>query len=200
MNLTGKRSLFSSGVAMACFGLLSAAVVAPVFAESTASESTGAAATNASSEGAWSHEKSPQPTKKEWAEAGSFEMTRLHGQRAKKCDALRIREWLKVRCHGVPTAAIQLVGGQAKNVYYWIQPPSEETGQLPGDGEVVLAVRQGDVRVIQWWTFGPGYDGPLTVLGSVMLQQKWPEGVDEPSFVLSDVLQEPIRTATQEGK
>ena len=151
-------------------------------------------------EGPWTQEKSPQPSKREWSEASPFEIPRLHGERAKKCEGSRVREWLKVRCRGVPTAAIQLVGGQARNVYYWIEPASEKDDQMPGDGEVVLAVRKGDLRVIQWWTFGPGYDGPLTVLGSVMLQQKWPEGANEPSFVLSDVLQEPIRTATQEGK
>jgi hypothetical protein len=186
------------------------------FAESTAladsavttatAETKLTPASAAVSLGAWSQGESPQPTKREWTEE-STELTvrfpnsvRSHGTVATRCQAHVMREWLKVRCKDHRTAAIQLVGGEAKNVYYSIDAASEKTSGMPGEGEVVLAVREGSSRVIQWWTFGPGYDGPLTVIGSMLLQQEWVAGEALPSFVLSDVLHEPIRTATQEGK
>ena len=144
---------------------------------------------------------SPRPSGKEWKEATRVELDRTSGERSKKCSAWRVREWFKLHCSGKPTAAINLVGGEARNVYYWVQPPEEGAAeQMPGDGEVVMAVLPGTQRVVQFWTFGPGYDGPLTVLGDVILQQKWEEDAPAPTFILTDTLVEPIRTATQEGK
>lgn len=162
--------------------------------------------THAGDEGSptWSSlkEASPRPSAKEWREATEVTLDRVVGKRAKQCTAWQVREWFKLHCTGKPTAAINLVGGEPRDLYFWVEPPSEDDSseRMPRDGEVVMAVRPGTQRVIQFWTFGPGYDGPLTVLGDVILQQKWEEDDPSPAFILSDTLVEPIRTATQKGK
>jgi hypothetical protein len=122
------------------------------------------------------------------------------GEGAAACRAYQVREWLRVSCPDLSTAAVQLVGGEAKDVYFHIEPQHSERRGLPGGGEFVAAIRKEETRVIQFWTFGPGYDGPLTVIGSVVFQQVWSEEQAEPTLILADVLHEPVRTKTQEGK
>lgn len=143
----------------------------------------------------------PRPTAHEWSsKAKETHRMRVMGQAASGCHAFVLREWLRVTCPDAKTAAVRLLGGEAKDAYFHVEPQDAEKSGLPGGGEFVIAVRPGDLRVIQFWTFGPGYDGPLTVIGSLVFQQSWPEDERWPILILSDVRHEPIRTATQEGK
>ena len=50
------------------------------------------------------------------------------------------------------------------------------TGAKDIGGETIVPLRKGDRRVIRFWTFGPGYDGPLTVLPDFVLQEDWQSG------------------------
>lgn len=143
----------------------------------------------------------PRPSAREWSsEAKEAQLTRVMGPTAQGCKALVLREWLRVTCPDVKAAAVSLVGGEAKDAYFHVESQDAEKSGLPGGGEFVIAVRPGDLRVIQFWTFGPGYDGPLTVIGSLIFQESWLKEERRPTLILSDVLHEPIRTATQEGK
>jgi|GEM_PF-6207998 len=149
----------------------------------------------------WPTTVSAHPTGPEWHDANPVQFTYRSADRfSKSCEASQVREWLKIRCREQPTAAMRLLGGEGKHIYYWIQPPSTETDGMPGESEIVMAIRPGDRRVIAWWTFAPGYDGPLTVTGSMTLQQDFQRGDEYPTLILSSTLHEPIRTATQEGK
>lgn len=146
-------------------------------------------------------ERTPRPSAREWREeAKEARLSHVTGQTAKGCKAFVVREWLRVTCPEVKTAAVRLVGGEARDTYFHVEAQDAEKTGLPGGGEFVISVRPGDSRVIQFWTFGPGYDGPLTVIGSLIFQESWPEEEPGPTLLLSDVLHEPIRTATQEGK
>lgn len=147
-----------------------------------------------------SFKHSPRPSAREWREASSTTLTQVSGERAAKCRAHRVREWLRVSCPELVTAAVRLVGGEARNAYFHVEAEHAEKPGLPGAGEFVIALRPGEQRVVQFWSFGQGYDGPLTVMGSITFQESWLEGDTEPTLLLVDVLHEPIRTATQDGK
>lgn len=121
-------------------------------------------------------EKSKKPSMAEWAAAPKVALTRVSPQLAKSggCQAYLVREWLKVRCGGMPLAAFSMLGGERDDVMMWITPAKEPT-EPPTSGEVIFPLRKGEVRVLAGWTFGEGYDGPLTVLPAFVLQEDWLE-------------------------
>lgn len=125
-------------------------------------------------------EPSKQPTAAEWAAAPRVRLTRM-GPAAAGCRAYRTREWLRFRCPDLVVAAISLLGGRAEGVAFWTTPP--KGSDLPRGGEVMLPLRPGDRRVIQLLTFGPGYDGPFTILPAVVLQEQWLEGDPAPTLI-----------------
>ena len=64
-------------------------------------------------------------------------------------------------------------------------PPREgEGGKLPAGGEVQFPVRKGDRRVIQFLSFGPGYEGPFTQLPALVVQELWLADASVPVLVL----------------
>jgi hypothetical protein len=118
-------------------------------------------------------EPSKRPTVAEWATAPKVALTRV-SPNLTGCQAFLLREWLKVRCAGMPLAAFSLLGGERNDVLMWITPAKEPT-EPPSSGEVIFPLRKGEVRVLGGWTFGEGYDGPLTVLPAFVLQEDWRE-------------------------
>jgi hypothetical protein len=65
-------------------------------------------------------------------------------------------------------------------VAFWITP-SKGSSEMTRGGEVLLPLRRGDRRVIQILTFGPGYDGPFTLLPAIVVQEQWLEGDAAPT-------------------
>lgn len=126
-----------------------------------------------------SEQKSPTPTAAEWKDAPAVQLTRT-GPAAKDCRAYRLREWLRVRCPTLQTSVISLLGGSPEGVAFWIDPPPNKDSVMPGGGEVLFPMRRGDRRVIQLGTFGEGYDGPLTVIPALLLQEQWADGAEAP--------------------
>ncbi|WP_438036953.1 hypothetical protein [Sorangium sp. So ce204] len=122
-------------------------------------------------------EPSRQPTAAEWKAAPRVRLSRA-GPAAAGCRAYRAREWLRVRCPELTVSAISLLGGKSEGVAFWIDPPRGGS-ELPRGGEVMFPIRRGDRRVIQILTFGPGYDGPFTLLPAIVIQEQWLE--DEPA-------------------
>ncbi|WP_437718941.1 hypothetical protein WMF45_22565 [Sorangium sp. So ce448] len=122
-------------------------------------------------------EPSRQPTAAEWKAAPRVRLSRA-GPAAAGCRAYRAREWLRIRCPELTVSAISLLGGKTEGVAFWIDPPRGGS-ELPRGGEVMFPIRRGDRRVIQILTFGPGYDGPFTLLPAIVIQEQWLE--DEPA-------------------
>jgi hypothetical protein len=122
-------------------------------------------------------EPSKQPTAAEWKAAPRVRLSRA-GPAAAGCRAYRAREWLRIRCPELTVSAISLLGGKTEGVAFWIDPPRSGS-ELPRGGEVMFPIRRGDRRVIQILTFGPGYDGPFTLLPAIVIQEQWLE--DEPA-------------------
>ncbi|WP_437994323.1 hypothetical protein [Sorangium sp. So ce145] len=122
-------------------------------------------------------EPSKQPTAAEWKAAPRVRLSRA-GPAAAGCRAYRAREWLRIRCPELTVSAISLLGGKTEGVAFWIDPPRGGS-ELPRGGEVMFPIRRGDRRVIQILTFGPGYDGPFTLLPAIVIQEQWLE--DEPA-------------------
>lgn len=117
-------------------------------------------------------EKSARPGPADWKGAAAVELAAV-SPAASRCKAFVMREWLKVRCVGGTTSAVTQLGGERDGVALWIDPPTDKAANLPGDAEVIFPLRRGDRRVIQFWTFGPGYDGPLTVVPAFTLHEEW---------------------------
>ncbi|AUX32956.1 MULTISPECIES: hypothetical protein [Sorangium] len=122
-------------------------------------------------------EPSKQPTAAEWKAAPRVRLSRT-GPAAAGCRAYRMREWLRIRCPELTVSAISLLGGKTEGVAFWIDPPRGGS-ELPRGGEVMFPIRRGDRRVIQILTFGPGYDGPFTLLPAIVVQEQWLD--DEPA-------------------
>ncbi|WP_438011698.1 hypothetical protein WME89_25505 [Sorangium sp. So ce321] len=122
-------------------------------------------------------EPSRQPTAAEWKAAPRVRLSRT-GPAAAGCRAYRTREWLRIRCPELTVSAISLLGGKTEGVAFWIDPPRGGS-ELPRGGEVMFPIRRGDRRVIQILTFGPGYDGPFTLLPAIVVQEQWLD--DEPA-------------------
>jgi hypothetical protein len=141
--------------------------------------------------GPWPEGKSSAPTHQAWLNAETVAFTRASGARATRCTAQRVREWLKVRCPELHTSAITQLGGAASPVSSSITPAGDD--RIPGGGEAVFPLRTGDRRVLLWWTLGEGYDGPLTVVPGIVLQEYWL--AEQPILVLTDALHEPVPTA-----
>jgi hypothetical protein len=123
-------------------------------------------------------EESKKPTPEEWRDAVEVAPTRM-GPRAKGCTVARVREWVRVSCPDLVTASIAVLGGTATGYAFWIDPQKEgKDAKLPAGGEIQFPVRKGDRRVVQMLTFGPGYEGPLTQLPALVVQEHWLD--DEP--------------------
>ncbi|AUX43515.1 hypothetical protein SOCE26_049640 [Sorangium cellulosum] len=128
-------------------------------------------------------EPSKQPTAAEWKAAPRVRLSRV-GPAAAGCRAYRAREWLRLRCPELTVSAISLLGGKTEGVAFWIDPPRGGS-ELPRGGEVMFPIRRGDRRVIQILTFGPGYDGPFTLLPAIVVQEHWLEGDPAPTVTAS---------------
>jgi hypothetical protein len=149
-----------------------------------------------SNEGAapWPTSTTPPPSVAAWKAAPASSFERVVGQRAPSCQIKRIEEWINVRCPDFKAAAVTQLGGNRGDVSYFIEPAGAD--RVPGPGQVTFPVRSGDRRVFLFWTLGPGYDGPLTVVPAVVLQESWLAGSDSPSITLNDALHEPVATKT----
>jgi len=130
-------------------------------------------------------EKSPLPKLPEWQNAKQVEVY-LNSPQSTRCKALLVREWLKVKCE-MSVGSLWLHTGSEQGVAFWVQPTSQEdmwNMEVANGGEVILPLRQGDRRLIQF--FARAHD-PCTGIGtspSVMVDETWIEGEPGPIVVL----------------
>lgn len=131
-----------------------------------------------------SGETSATPTTAEWRDAPEVAPTR-RGPRAAACKTYRVREWVRVACSDLVTSAIATLGGTVVGNAFWIDPQTDgKDGKLPSGGEVLFPIRRGDKRVIQILTFGPGYEGPLTQLPAIVVQEHWLDDEERPVLTI----------------
>lgn len=137
-------------------------------------------------------ERQPQPSEAEWSSATVVSATRATGERSPKCQLRHLRLWLEIRCAEMPVAAITQLAGPESGTRRRIEPEGED--RMPGAGTLRLRLTRGVSRVFTFWTFGPGYDGPLTVVPAVEVQIAWWPEQDAPTVITSDALYEPMPT------
>lgn len=132
------------------------------------------------------------PSVAAWKSAQPSSGENVVGNLAQGCQIKRIQEWVNVRCPNFKAAALTQLAGSRNDVSYFIEPAGVD--RLPGAGQITFPVRRGDRRVFSFWTLGPGYDGPLTVVPAVVLQESWLTDSASPSLTLNDALHEPVAT------
>jgi len=125
-------------------------------------------------------EKSPTPKLDEWNAAPLVLLTE-NSEKA-RCHARVVREWLKIHCDG-PTGMIRLLAGSPSDVVFWISPV-EMGSSLSKASEIVVAVRKGDRRLIQFFGLMEGYEGPAWPTVAGFVEEHWDEGDDHPTVVL----------------
>jgi hypothetical protein len=76
------------------------------------------------------------------------------------------------------TSSIALLGGAKEGVSLFIPPVPKDRSFSTG-GEVIFPVRHGDRRMIEWSTFGDGYEGPMGVELAFVISESWVS--DEPT-------------------
>lgn len=139
----------------------------------------------------WASAKNSAPSRSAWSTAPTVLLTRVSGARALRCSAQSVQGWLKVRCPELHTSAITLLGSEGAVPLAHIAPAGDD--RIPGAGEIVFPILKGDRHALLWWTLGEGYDGPLTVVPGLVLQEYWLGA--EPIVILTDALNEPVPTA-----
>jgi hypothetical protein len=151
---------------------------------SSASPSASAAASAAPDAGAalprfdaepFSDEKTERPTAAEWKPLKPVALT---DPLPFDCNAYRLREWIKIRCSGLQSASIALLGGGREGVLVGVDPAAPDSFGVPRGGEVVFPVRRGDRRVFEWSTFGEAYDGIGFPILAFLISESW--APDEP--------------------
>lgn len=131
-------------------------------------------------------EKSPLPKLPEWETAKQVEVYQ-NSSDARDCRALLVREWLKIKCN-MSVGALWLHTGSEQGVAFWVQPvPQEQMYDYyaANGGEVILPLRQGDRRLIQFFARTP--DSCTGIAGtrpSVMVDETWLDGESAPTVVL----------------
>jgi hypothetical protein len=128
-------------------------------------------------------EESDKPSLDEWRKATEVSVTR-RSYAARHCRAYVVREWLKVHCDR-DIAAVRQYAGSPKGVLLWVrQRTVEEAGRFPVGGEVILPMRAGDRRIVQFFNgSGGGYEGP-TSAPAVIVDESWIEGEASPRVIL----------------
>jgi hypothetical protein len=180
--LAGSILLFVAFLAQGPF--VATAQTAPSGSTTAAAATAPPASLPSFADGIPTDKESKKPTPEEWRDAPVVAPTRM-GPRAKGCTVSRVREWIRVSCPDLVTASIGVLGGTMAGYAFWIDPQKEgKDAKLPAGGEIQFPVRKGDRRVVQMLTFGTGYEGPLTQLPAIVVQEHWLDDADRPTLTV----------------
>jgi hypothetical protein len=139
----------------------------------------------------FSEERSAEPRATEWASAPQVAIDRSNpglfaettGPSFSHCEVRRVREWLRIHC-AINTGAVSLLGGNRDGLAIRLDPTRhEEWTTFPEGAEIVLPVRRGDRRVIEWLGIEFGYKGMNSVEPAFVLSEQWASGDDRPIIV-----------------
>jgi hypothetical protein len=130
---------------------------------------------------AFPEEKTPRPKDADWQGTQPSDIS-IQGL-PRGCSALRIHEWVRVRCEST-LASIGLVGGDRTDVSVRMGPVNEEF-LMPASsgGEMVFPVRRGDRRLFEWVAVEFGYKGMMSTGPLFVLSEVWLPGDDTPALI-----------------
>jgi hypothetical protein len=169
-----RRSLFAAAAALAVPLLL---VSVRVAADDTAKEAPPAFDAQPFLE-----EKSPAPTRAEWASAPLVTLDPSGPPRS--CEARRLREWVRLRCKDGSFGAIRILAGPRDGMQTTLADPQVDFGEIATTAELVIPVRRGDARVIEVMEIEFGYKGSMNVSPWLVVSEQWPPEDERPTFVL----------------
>jgi hypothetical protein len=127
-------------------------------------------------------EKSERPTLAEWRQAQRVEVAR-RSFAASSCGVYVVREWLKVHCRSDIAGIRQYAGSPDGVLTYVRQRADGEMTFIPIFGEVVMPMRVGDRRMIQFFSGQAGGYG-ISSDPSMVVHETWLEGEERPTVVL----------------
>ncbi len=130
-------------------------------------------------------EKSKVPTLDEWRNAKQVEVLRRGVYFESDCKAYLVREWLKIKCE-LPVGAVFQHSGNPEGVAFWVRPKAELIMDMnsPNPGEMLFPLRQGDRRLLQFFTLRHDSCIGIGFEPSVMVDETWLEGEPAPTVVL----------------
>ncbi len=139
----------------------------------------------------FSEDRSPEPKANEWSSAprvsidrSSWTVATTDAPTSGRCDARRVREWVRIRCNLI-ISAITLLGGDREGLAMRLDPtPQQEWTTFPEGAEVVFPVRRGDRRVIEWLGVAFGYHGMSALEPAFVLSEQWAPGDPGPLLVV----------------
>jgi hypothetical protein len=126
-------------------------------------------------------EKTPAPSLDEWKGATKIKIARAD----KRCNAYRVREWVKVHC-SFPAAGAALMAGNTDGVAVWVDRSAMEIEKVaftPRGVDLIFPVRRGDARYFELYEWVADYMFPSGHAVSVAISEVWVEG--EPAPVLT---------------
>ncbi|NUQ78695.1 MAG: hypothetical protein HUU21_34640 [Polyangiaceae bacterium] len=126
-------------------------------------------------------EKTPAPALDEWKGAAKIKIHRAD----KRCNAYRVREWVKIHC-SFPAAGAAMITGNPEGVAVWVDRTSMEIEKVaftPRGVDVIFPVRRGDGRLFELYEWIADYMYPSGHAVSVTISESWVEG--EPAPVLT---------------
>lgn len=126
-------------------------------------------------------ETSSRPTLEEWKNATTIEVTR-RSMNAHVCDVFRVREWLKIKCN-LEIAVIKQHSGNPENVFFWLGKDAYDWRTING-GEVILPMRQGDQRIIEFFRLLPETCYGRQAWPWLIVDETWIEGEAAPTVVI----------------
>jgi hypothetical protein len=121
----------------------------------------------------------PRPTAEEWKSAAPFALARK-SRDASSCEATRVREWLRVRCPMPAMGALKTMGANRRGERLRIEERFEQQSWSSSGAEVVLPMRPGDRRVIEWLSLDSGYKGLSGFSTVFVVSEQWIAGEREP--------------------
>lgn len=125
-------------------------------------------------------EKSPRPKKEEWKDVPAVRFSDGSASMG-NCGFQRLREWIRIRC-GI-TSKITLMCGNPEDVYLSLDPLPPDWGSFPEGGELVMAVRKGDRRLIEVQSVEFGYKGANTAVSTGVISELWLPGDEKPVII-----------------
>lgn len=127
-------------------------------------------------------EQTPAPTLDEWRSAERVKIARADG----RCNAYRVREWLKVHC-SFPAAGVAQMAGSSEGVAVWVDRTSMDIEQVafkPRGVDIIFPVRRGDARYFELFEWFADYMFPSGQFVSVSISEQWPEGEPGPIITM----------------